>query len=262
MMPLPPHNVVNILAPHLGIRIGLFWISTFFGIFAVSTIHVTIGEKLDQMTSADDFHIISVRNFFLLAGVCIAVMIPVFVKRYSAVASEGLEEAEGSGAVRLPGPEGERSRPRGRRSGEEGDDSLEDEDEEHEDELPRVNLRGASRTGAYRDEDDDDEGQDEEGRRAAYVARAWRGVEMDADANAYDDDDLDNGGHSPSSPHLSGFEDRREEQLSGRRRSTKAHRVLGIRGNGSGNYQAQNNEQSYLDRLSGWVGGAFGGGRR
>lgn len=50
MMPLPPHNIVNILAPHLGIKIPLFWVSTFFGIFAVSVIHTTIGEKLDQMS--------------------------------------------------------------------------------------------------------------------------------------------------------------------------------------------------------------------
>lgn len=258
MMPLPPHNVVNILAPHLGIGIGLFWVSTFFGIFAVSVIHVTIGEKLDQMTSADDFHLVSVRNFLLLAGVCLAVMIPVFVKRYSAVASEGLEEAEGSGAVRLPGPEGERARTRGRTSGEEGDDAFDEDDEEHEDELPRVNLRGASRAGGYRVDEEDEDGQDEEGRRAAYVARAWRGVEMDADADVYDNDDDDNA-HSPSSPHLSGFEDRREERLSGRR-GGKAHRVLGIRGNGA-NLQPQS-EQGYLGRLTGWVGGAFGSGQR
>jgi hypothetical protein len=50
MMPLPPHNIVNILAPHLGIKVPLFWVSTFFGIFAVSVIHTTIGEKLDQMS--------------------------------------------------------------------------------------------------------------------------------------------------------------------------------------------------------------------
>ncbi|PWN36188.1 uncharacterized protein FA14DRAFT_107597, partial [Meira miltonrushii] len=83
MMPLPPHNVVNIMAPHLGIGIPLFWTSTFFGIFAVSVIHVTIGEKLDQMTSADDFHLFSFRNVLLLGGVIAAVLTPVIIKKYS-----------------------------------------------------------------------------------------------------------------------------------------------------------------------------------
>ncbi|CDW99879.1 hypothetical protein [Sporisorium scitamineum] len=34
MMPLPPHNVVNVLAPHLGVGLGTFWLSTAGGIFA------------------------------------------------------------------------------------------------------------------------------------------------------------------------------------------------------------------------------------
>ncbi|PWN49895.1 hypothetical protein IE53DRAFT_122629 [Violaceomyces palustris] len=112
MMPLPPHNVVNILAPHLGIDIPLFWISTFFGIFAVSVIHTTIGEKLDQMTSADDFNLFSLRNVLLLSGVCLAVLIPVGVRRFSkAEPLEEVEEGEDgatTGPLHLPGGEDER----------------------------------------------------------------------------------------------------------------------------------------------------------
>ena len=52
--------MVNVIAPHLDISIPLFWISTFFGVMAVSLIHVQIGTTLDQMTSADEFHLISV----------------------------------------------------------------------------------------------------------------------------------------------------------------------------------------------------------
>ncbi|SPO30171.1 uncharacterized protein UTRI_06010 [Ustilago trichophora] len=103
MMPLPPHNIVNILSPHLGIPLGLFWLSTFFGIFAVSVIHTTIGEKLDQMTSADDFNLFSLRNVLLLVGVCVAVLIPVVIKRFSSV--EALEsstnDASSHGAIFL-----------------------------------------------------------------------------------------------------------------------------------------------------------------
>lgn len=99
MMPLPPHNIVNILAPHLGIGLGTFWLSTAGGIFAVSVIHVTIGEKLDQMTSTDDFGLLSWRNAVLLGGVCVAVLIPVMVKRYGR--GKGLEDEQGRGEVYL-----------------------------------------------------------------------------------------------------------------------------------------------------------------
>ncbi|KAG6853784.1 hypothetical protein C0991_001373 [Blastosporella zonata] len=75
--PLPPHWVVNIVCPHVGIGIVPFWISTALGILGVTVIHTTIGGGLDEMTSADDFHLISWRNFFGLAAVVVGVMIPV-----------------------------------------------------------------------------------------------------------------------------------------------------------------------------------------
>lgn len=75
--PLPPHWVVNVLAPHLGVRIVPFWCSTWLGILGVTVIHCTIGGGLDEMTSPEDFHLISWRNFFGLAAVAIGVMIPV-----------------------------------------------------------------------------------------------------------------------------------------------------------------------------------------
>ncbi|CDU22553.1 uncharacterized protein SPSC_01183 [Sporisorium scitamineum] len=99
MMPLPPHNVVNVLAPHLGVGLGTFWLSTAGGIFAVSVIHVTIGEKLDQMTSAGDFGLLSWRNAALLGGVCVSVLIPVAVKRWGK--GKGLDDQEGRGEVYL-----------------------------------------------------------------------------------------------------------------------------------------------------------------
>lgn len=75
--PLPPHWVVNVVAPHVGIGIVPFWFTTALGILGVSVIHTTIGGGLDDMTSADDFHLISWRNFFGLAAVVVGVMIPV-----------------------------------------------------------------------------------------------------------------------------------------------------------------------------------------
>lgn len=79
--PFPPHWVCNVVAPHLGIGVLLFWATCFVGIAPVSLIHVTIGSGLDSMTSADDLHVLSVRNVLGLIAVVVAVMIPVGLKR-------------------------------------------------------------------------------------------------------------------------------------------------------------------------------------
>lgn len=80
--PLPPHWVVNIICPHVGIGIVPFWVSTALGIFGVTVIHTTIGGGLDDMTSADDFHLISWRNFFGLAAIVIGVLIPIGLRHW------------------------------------------------------------------------------------------------------------------------------------------------------------------------------------
>lgn len=94
--PFPPHWIANFVAPHLGIGVGLFWAACFVGewirssvercadgagIAPVSVIHVTIGSSLDSMTSAEDFHILSLRNILGLSAVIVAVLIPVGLKR-------------------------------------------------------------------------------------------------------------------------------------------------------------------------------------
>ncbi|THU99965.1 hypothetical protein K435DRAFT_818448 [Dendrothele bispora CBS 962.96] len=73
--PLPPHWVVNVMCPHVGIGIIPFWISTALGIFGVTVIHTTIG--LDEMTSPDDFHLISWKNFLGLSAIVVGVLVPV-----------------------------------------------------------------------------------------------------------------------------------------------------------------------------------------
>ena len=80
--PFPPHWVVNVLCPHLGIGIVPFWTSTWLGILGVSVIHTTIGGSLDDMTSAADFHLISWKNFFFLSAVVAGAMIPVGLRYY------------------------------------------------------------------------------------------------------------------------------------------------------------------------------------
>ncbi|KAF9474669.1 hypothetical protein BDN70DRAFT_884553 [Pholiota conissans] len=92
--PLPPHWVVNVVCPHVGIGIVPFWISTALGIMGVSVIHTTIGGGLDQMTSADDFHLISWRNFFGLAAVVVGVMIPVGLRYWFGRGGVSVNEQE------------------------------------------------------------------------------------------------------------------------------------------------------------------------
>jgi uncharacterized membrane protein YdjX (TVP38/TMEM64 family) len=147
--PLPPHWVVNIICPHVGIGIIPFWISTFLGILGVSVIHTTIGGSLDQMTSAEDFHLISWRNFLGLSAVVVGVLIPVGLRYYfkrelaSVQDVEGpedgdLEEEEGGDLILAVGPR----RPVKKRTNtqivlmdddDETDEFLEDYDDEDED---------------------------------------------------------------------------------------------------------------------------------
>lgn len=93
--PFPPHWVANFVAPHLGIGVGLFWLTCFIGIAPVSVIHVTIGSSLDTMTSAADFHLLSLRNVLGLVAVIVAVLIPVGLKRVFKKDLGELGEAEG-----------------------------------------------------------------------------------------------------------------------------------------------------------------------
>lgn len=113
--PLPPHWVVNIICPHVGIGIIPFWISTFLGILGVTVIHTTIGGSLDEMTSAEDFHLISWRNFLGLSAVVVGVLIPVGLRYYfkrelaSVQSVEGqevdnLEEVESGDQILAVGP--------------------------------------------------------------------------------------------------------------------------------------------------------------
>ncbi|KAK7051101.1 hypothetical protein VNI00_005213 [Paramarasmius palmivorus] len=80
--PLPPHWVVNVICPHVGIGIIPFWISTALGILGVTVIHTTIGSGLDEMTSADDFHLFSWKNLLGLSAIVVGVLIPVGLRYY------------------------------------------------------------------------------------------------------------------------------------------------------------------------------------
>jgi uncharacterized membrane protein YdjX (TVP38/TMEM64 family) len=149
--PLPPHWVVNVICPHVGIGIIPFWFSTFLGILGVSVIHTTIGGSLDQMTSADDFHLISWRNFLGLSAVVVGVLIPVglryYFKRELASVREVEEPADGN--LELEEEGGDRilavgPRPAGKQGkntqlvlmdDDETDDFLEDFDEDEDEDI-------------------------------------------------------------------------------------------------------------------------------
>ena len=136
--PFPPHWIANFVAPHLGIGVALFWLSCFIGIGPVSVIHVTIGSSLDTMTSAADFHLLSLRNVLGLIAVVVAVLIPVGLKRVFkkdlgelGEAEEAIEEVSpDSASVEVPAVDGTARRYQAVDSGvvlagpSRGDDSL------------------------------------------------------------------------------------------------------------------------------------------
>ena len=72
MMPVPPHFVVNIIAPHLGVPLSTFWLSTLCGVFCTSLIYTAIGKEIGQITSSDSFHIFTWQNMLLMTVVAMA----------------------------------------------------------------------------------------------------------------------------------------------------------------------------------------------
>lgn len=96
--PFPPHWVINVLAPHLGIGLGYFWVSTWLGIFGVTVIHTTIGSGLEEMTSPADFHLISVRNALGLGAIVLGALVPVglryVLKRRTGVVADAVPGEE------------------------------------------------------------------------------------------------------------------------------------------------------------------------
>lgn len=80
MMPVPPHFLVNIISPHLGIPMGIFFMSTVCGVFCSSLIYTAIGEGIEQITSYDSLRIFTWRNVTLITIVALACALPAWVK--------------------------------------------------------------------------------------------------------------------------------------------------------------------------------------
>ena len=97
--PLPPHWVLNLIAPHLGISLFIFWATTALGVAGVSTIHVTIGSGLDGMTSSEDFHLFSFKNIFGLGVVVLAALIPIGIRHAKKKDLDSLASIENEGFI-------------------------------------------------------------------------------------------------------------------------------------------------------------------
>ncbi|PLW18771.1 hypothetical protein PCANC_10921 [Puccinia coronata f. sp. avenae] len=80
--PLPPHWVVNLLAPHVGIRLGVFWLTTCLGILPVTLIHTQLGTTLDQMVGPEDLSFFTLKNLTGLGLVAVGVLVPVAIRWY------------------------------------------------------------------------------------------------------------------------------------------------------------------------------------
>lgn len=88
-----PHWMVSLISPHVRIGIALFWVSTLLGSAPLAVIHATIGGGLEQMTSAEDFHLLSWKNLALLSVVVVAALVPVVLRRRN---GGGEPDAEGA----------------------------------------------------------------------------------------------------------------------------------------------------------------------
>ncbi len=246
MSPVPPHCVVNLISPHLGIGIPLFWASTALGVTAVSFIHVTIGQKLDEMTSPADFKLISWHNVFLLGCVCCAAALPIAVRRFSS--APPLEEADGRGEIQLPDEEAGTNSPQrannwashhrnsrsngvaGGSSGAYGDNPYGDEGARSDDELPSigqvrpgVRVAGAEADSSHWRAADAEDGEESE-------------VDADVVHNPFDSDD-DGDNHLPARRFSSraASQNKRPSSSSSaaaarNANSSKAARTLGIAG--------------------------------
>lgn len=94
MAPLPPHWTINMACPHLGIGLVPFYISAFLGVMGVTVIHTTIGGGLEQMTSSNDFHIISWRNFFGLGAVICVICTTIYLRWRWRKELDGIDDTE------------------------------------------------------------------------------------------------------------------------------------------------------------------------
>lgn len=94
-MPVPPDFMINLVAPHLGVRIGTFWLSTFLGVISTTLIHTAIGEELGEMTSSADFHFFSFKNLVIVLVIGIAMLVPIFARRF-VQSPEDTGEAQGA----------------------------------------------------------------------------------------------------------------------------------------------------------------------
>lgn len=94
MMPVPPHFLVNIMAPHLGIPLPIFWWSTLLGVFCSSLVYTAVGEELGQLAGPQAFHIFTWRNAMLMVLVLMAATLPGMLK----------SRVQAPEAPRAPGP--------------------------------------------------------------------------------------------------------------------------------------------------------------
>lgn len=79
MTPIP-HFVVNLVCPHLGVPIGIFWLSALLGVLPQAVIHVAVGEKLDEMVLQENVRIFTLHNVLLIALVVVAATAPMILR--------------------------------------------------------------------------------------------------------------------------------------------------------------------------------------
>ncbi|WFD19723.1 hypothetical protein MCAP1_001959 [Malassezia caprae] len=80
MMPIPPHFLVNIMAPHLGIPLPTFWLSTLGGVCCSTLVYTAVGEELGRLAGPHAFRFFTWRNGMLAVLIFIAATLPGLLK--------------------------------------------------------------------------------------------------------------------------------------------------------------------------------------
>lgn len=78
--PLCPNWLLNLAAPHLGIPIHVFFITTVIGVAPLSLLHIQAGETLDEMSSLEEVSLLNSKNLgrmaLVVVGSAVLLVIP------------------------------------------------------------------------------------------------------------------------------------------------------------------------------------------
>ena len=81
LTPIFPGWFLNIAAPHVGIPLHIFAISTFVGVLPTTIIYSKAGETLAKLSSGNNVELFNVSNLIILVIIGVLAVVPQFVNK-------------------------------------------------------------------------------------------------------------------------------------------------------------------------------------